>query len=85
MYIGGSLFIDLPINEAKPTDRYALVCVMSSLFCITTVNYTYLLSLIPGWTAAADIAKRALTKFESPKKRTVVNDMITVDQVGSFV
>jgi len=35
-----------------------------------------------GWTAAADIAKRALLKFETPTKRGQTSTMVTVDQVS---
>jgi len=35
-----------------------------------------------GWNAAADVAKRALAKFNTPTKRGKVSTMLTVDQVS---
>jgi len=35
-----------------------------------------------GWNAAADIAKRAMVKYNMPKKRGQVSTMLTIDQVS---
>jgi len=39
--------------------------------------------LSPGWSTAAEVAKRAMIKFQSPKKRKQVPNIITVDQVSN--
>jgi len=35
-----------------------------------------------GWNAAADIAKRAMVRFQTPTKRGQVSTMLTIDQVS---
>jgi len=37
----------------------------------------------PGWSTAAEVAKRAMIKFQLPKKRKQVPNIITVDQVSN--
>ena len=39
--------------------------------------------LSTGWSTAAEVAKRAMVKYQSPKKRKQVADIITVDQVSN--
>jgi len=36
-----------------------------------------------GWTPAAEIVKRAMLKYESPKKRSEVSQHVTIDRVSN--
>jgi len=36
-----------------------------------------------GWSAAMDIAKRAMVKYSTPQKRGETSNMLTVDQVNT--
>jgi len=52
---------------------------LHSLWLQFTDNVHYCI----GWGAAADIAKRALIQYKSPKKRIQVSTMLTIDQVSN--
>jgi len=52
---------------------------LHSLWLQFTDNVHYCI----GWGAAADIAKRVLIQYKSPKKRIQVSTMLTIDQVSN--
>jgi len=77
---GANIFGSALIQPARS------VCASWALFHYVTAVTAWCLQrwLFAGWNAAADVARRAMLKYASPKKRGAMSTMLTVDNVSKL-